>query len=47
MMTAVLFISFFVLLALNVPISFSLFISSLIALWVKGIPLMVMVQRAE
>jgi len=46
MMTAVLFISFFVLLALNVPISFSLFISSLIALWVKGIPLMVMVQRA-
>jgi C4-dicarboxylate transporter, DctM subunit len=45
MMTVVLFISFFFLLVLNVPISFSLLISSLIALAYKGIPLMVMIQR--
>lgn len=45
MMTAVLFASFILLLAINVPISFSLLISSLIALAYKGIPLMVMIQR--
>jgi len=45
MMTAVLFISFVLLLTLNVPISFSLLISSLIALAYQGIPLMVMIQR--
>ena len=45
MMTVVLFISFIFLLAINVPISFSLLISSLIALAYKGIPLMVMIQR--
>jgi C4-dicarboxylate transporter DctM subunit len=45
MMTAVLFISFILLLTLNVPISFSLLISSLIALAYQGIPLMVMIQR--
>jgi C4-dicarboxylate transporter, DctM subunit len=45
MMTAVLFASFILLLTLNVPISFSLLISSLIALAYKGIPLMVMIQR--
>jgi len=45
MMTVVLFISFVFLLAINVPISFSLLISSLIALAYKGIPLMVMIQR--
>jgi len=45
MMTTILFISFVVLLGLNVPIAFSLFISSAIALMYKGYPLMVMVQR--
>jgi C4-dicarboxylate transporter DctM subunit len=45
MMTTVLFISFVLLLTLNVPISFSLLISSLIALAYQGIPLMVMIQR--
>lgn len=45
MMTVVLFISFIFLLAINVPISFSLLISSLIALAYQGIPLMVMIQR--
>jgi C4-dicarboxylate transporter DctM subunit len=45
MMTAILFISFILLLTLNVPISFSLLISSLIALAYQGIPLMVMIQR--
>lgn len=46
MMTIVLFISFLILIALNVPIAFSLFISSLIALYYGDIPLMVMIQRA-
>jgi C4-dicarboxylate transporter DctM subunit len=46
MMTAILFITFFLLLLLNVPIAFSLFISSAVALWYQGIPLMVMIQRA-
>jgi C4-dicarboxylate transporter DctM subunit len=45
MMTTILFISFILLLTLNVPISFSLLISSLIALAYQGIPLMVMIQR--
>jgi C4-dicarboxylate transporter DctM subunit len=45
MMTVVLFSSFVLLLTLNVPISFSLLISSLIALAYQGIPLMVMIQR--
>ena len=45
MMTVVLFISFVLLLTLNVPISFSLLISSLIALAYQGIPLMVIVFK--
>lgn len=46
-MTPVLFVSFFVLLFLEVPIAFSLFISSTLALLVGGgFPLTVVIQRA-
>lgn len=45
-MTVVLFISFGILVLLNVPIAFSLFISSMIALYYGGFPLVVMIQRA-
>lgn len=44
-MTAVLFISFVVLILLHVPIAFSLFISSSLALWYGGITLMAVLQR--
>lgn len=45
-MTIVLFVSFFILLAINVPIAFCLFISSTLALMFGGIPLVAVVQRA-
>lgn len=45
-MTLILFSAFFVLLFLNVPIAFCLFISSALALSFGGIPLVAVVQRA-
>ena len=45
-MTTVLFISFAILLLLNIPIAFSLFISSTLALIYGGIPIIVVIQRA-
>ncbi len=45
-MIAILFITFIVLLLLNVPIAFCLFISSTLALFFEGIPLVSVVQRA-
>jgi len=45
-MTFILFLSFFILLVMNVPIAFSLFISSTLALIYGGIPLVAVVQRA-
>lgn len=44
-MTAVLFTSFAILLVLNVPIAFSLFISSSIAIIYGGIPITAVIQR--
>lgn len=45
-MTLILFVTFFILLVLNVPIAFCLFISSTLALSFGGIPLVAVVQRA-
>lgn len=45
-MTMILFSSFFILLVLNIPIAFCLFISSSLALFYGGIPLVAVVQRA-
>lgn len=45
-MTTVLFITFLVLLFLNVPVAYSLFISSTVALIFSGYPLTVVIQRA-
>lgn len=45
-MTLILFATFFILLFLNIPIAFSLFISSTLALSYGGIPLVAVVQRA-
>lgn len=45
-MTAVLFITFAILMLINVPIAFSLFISSMIALIYAGIPIVAVIQRA-
>lgn len=45
-MIGILFITFIILLLLNVPIAFCLFISSTLALFFEGIPLVSVVQRA-
>jgi len=45
-MTQILFLSFFILLFMNIPIAFCLFISSTLALFYGGIPLVAVVQRA-
>ena len=45
-MTLILFLSFFILLFMNIPIAFCLFISSSLALFYGGIPLVAVVQRA-
>ena len=45
-MTIILFITFAILLLLNVPIAFSLLISSLIAVVYGGFPVVVVIQRA-
>lgn len=45
-MTGILFISFVVLLILNVPIAFSLLISSMIAMIYGGFPIVAIIQRA-
>ncbi len=45
-MTLVLFLSFVLLLILNVPIAFSLMISSLVAVIYGGFPVVVVIQRA-
>ena len=45
-MTLILFLSFAILLFMNIPIAFCLFISSSLALFYGGIPLVAVVQRA-
>ena len=43
--SAILLVSFFVLLVLRVPITFTLAVSSIVTAWYLGIPLMAIVQR--
>lgn len=45
-MSVVLFAVFFGLLIFNMPVGFALFISSMIALWYGGIPILAVLQRA-
>ena len=45
-MSGVLFAVFFGLLIFNMPVGFALFISSMIALWYGGIPIVAVLQRA-